>query len=329
MTFGVPDDRMVRLAGVSADGTPQLGMPGSLALLPYLTPPARARLHNVLVPPDGPLPWPVGVDAVVNCMTDADICSEALSRLEHVVKSTGAPCFNHPAAIAASTREKVADRLAAIPGVCMPRTVRVSLQDASELEEAVQAAGMRFPVIVRIVGSHGGTTTRKIDTADHAPTALATVPWGGRALYVTEYVEYGSPDGLHRKMRIVVVGDDIFLRHLVASRGWHVHADDREEGTPAEEENALATFSTDLLPRLSARVRRMAELLDLDYFGIDCSLLSDGRLLVFEANAAMNILLNPTASPNCWEAPVRKIRGAIEEHLAAPHRWRHPGVRAK
>lgn len=325
MAFGVPDDRMVRLAAISPDGTPQLGLPGSLALLPYLSRETQSRLQKVLVTPDGPLPWPTQSKAVVNCITDADVCAHALSRLGDVVKSAGLPCFNHPHAVAESTREKIAARLTTVPAVRMPRTVRITLDDPCRLAAVVEEAGMQFPVIVRTTGSHGGTTTRKIDTPADAAVALAKIPWGGRPLYVTEYVEYGSPDGLHRKMRVVVVGQEIFLRHLVASRGWHVHAEDREGSIQAEEEDALARFPVELLPRLGSPVKRIAQVLELDYFGIDCSLLADGTLLVFEANAAMNVLLNPAPSPNCWETPVRQIRDAVEALLSAPERWIHRG----
>lgn len=322
MAFGLPDDRLVRLTGISDRGVPELGIPGSLALLPYLPEAMRAGMRRVLVPPDGAMAWPGDASAIVNCITDPDVCALALARLATAVDSTGARCFNHPHAVQACTRDGVASALAGIEGLCVPQILRLALSEPDDLAREMQRAGLEFPVIVRIAGSHGGSTTRRIDSAGELRAVLASIPWGGRSIYVTQYVPYRSDDGLHRKMRLVVVGDEVHLRHLVASDGWHVHADDRDANTAAAEQHALANFTGGLLPVLRSRVLRIAEALQLDYFGIDCTLLRDGRLLVFEANPAMNVLLNTMPRPNYWDPVVERITASIAALLADPTRWR-------
>ena len=64
----------------------------------------------------------------------------------------------------------------------------------------------------------------------------------------------------------------------------------------------------------------------LDHFGLDLSLRPDGELLVFEANACMNVLDNTTIPPpNMWETPIAAVRGALAELHEHSERWLHPG----
>jgi hypothetical protein len=59
-----------------------------------------------------------------------------------------------------------------------------------------------------------------------------------------------------------------------------------------EEAAFLADYRSAFPARLGDAVREVARRLDLDYGGMDCALTSDGRVLVFEANATMLIHLN-------------------------------------
>ena len=54
-----------------------------------------------------------------------------------------------------------------------------------------------------------------------------------------------------------------------------------------DEIDFIDNFQARLGANRLAAVREIIARLGLDYFGIDCSLLADGRLLVFEANAGM------------------------------------------
>src|SRR5690348_17702098 len=50
-------------------------------------------------------------------------------------------------------------------------------------------------------------------------------------------------------------------------------------------------------------------------FRSDCNLRPDGSLLIFEANALMDVLNNTSPSPNCWDAPIARIHGALASLL--------------
>jgi hypothetical protein len=59
----------------------------------------------------------------------------------------------------------------------------------------------------------------------------------------------------------------------------------------------------------------------LDFFGVDCNIDTSGRVLLFEANSCMKILGYTGPKPNIWEAPISRIKAAVEERLCHPEAW--------
>ncbi len=90
-----------------------------------------------------------------------------------------------------------------------------------------------------------------------------------------------------------------------------------------EEEDLFNTFQSGWLPSLKPVFSEIARRLDLDYFGVDCNIDQARTVLLFEANACMKVLKNYRALPNRFEAPIARIRTALENRLAAPDTWRH------
>jgi hypothetical protein len=62
-----------------------------------------------------------------------------------------------------------------------------------------------------------------------------------------------------------------------------------------EEAVFMESFDSVFGPELQRVLRELATRIGLDYFGIDCSIAPDGRLLLFEADAAMLVHLNDPA----------------------------------
>jgi len=85
----------------------------------------------------------------------------------------------------------------------------------------------------------------------------------------------------------------------------------RDPAQIREEEQQLLSFDTQLKPIIKERIQALGQALELDYFGVDACLLENGTLLIFEANAAMNMLFNQVPSPNAFEAPIEKIEKAL------------------
>jgi hypothetical protein len=110
-------------------------------------------------------------------------------------------------------------------------------------------------------------------------------------LYVSEFVDYRSPDGYFRKYRIIFVDGEPYPFHLAISPRWMVHyynAPMSEHRWMRDEEHAFLARMDDLFrDTLADALREVAHQLALDYVGIDCAIDRDGRLLLFEADNAL------------------------------------------
>jgi len=168
--------------------------------------------------------------------------------------------------------------------------VRVRPQSRDEVLVLARTAGLDLPVLVREPGSHGGTKLLRL-AADDGLQVLDQFAFDGREFYVTEFVDFRSPDGVYRKYRVVVIDGVPYARHLVAAMTWKIHAAARPElmDQPVyerEEEEFLRDFRAGDNPGFGA----IASTLGLDFFGVDFAVDPTGDILVFEANACFRVL---------------------------------------
>ncbi len=326
LMMGIPDNGLIGVAPRGNGRGVGYNFLGNSRIATNLAPMFKQRLLRIFFGPNIPIHLPNGTQgqSLVNAVADPDISSIAPRMLEQLLAESGRGCLNHSTAVLDSGRDGVAAKLATLPGVHMPRTIRLRIDEPDDIARRAREHGLTWPLIVRVAGSHRGGAAAKIDEPGIIKESLRDLAWGGHDLYLTEYVECRDEDGYYRKLRVVVVGREIFLRHLVIDDGWLVHVHDRLLGHLEEETATLADFRSGMLPRIAGTVHAIVEAVDMDFFGIDCNLRPDGRLLVFEVNAMMDILNNTMASPNCWDAPIRKIHDALGVLLFDPTRWRHP-----
>jgi tetratricopeptide (TPR) repeat protein len=265
----------------------------------FLLDPARFEkvLLFLLAPGDLPGDLPAGqaprptplppFDIVFNAIADADRGTRYLALAEAEGARHGRPVLNPPARIAPTRRDRTAAQLAGIPGLVVPATRRVA-------RDALARQPVTSPLLVRPVGSHGGEGLEKIEQS----TELA--PYAERMhfddFYLTDFCDFSSPDGYFRKYRFVFVDRVAYPYHLAISRHWKVHywrADMDEAAWMKREEAAfLADWSTVFSGVRGAAIQEVGRRLDLDYGGLDCGLLPDGRIVVFEANANILVHLN-------------------------------------
>jgi glutathione synthase/RimK-type ligase-like ATP-grasp enzyme len=320
--FGLPDDQKATII-VEGDGKP-LGydLVGTTGLLPHL-PPERFKNFLIYLGPGRTQALRLGPGPLLNHIGDADVCSVALKQAAQITGSVDRPCFNHPHAVARSTRDEVARLFAGIPGLTVPKTMRVRERDPVAVKKILHGAAFNFPVLVRIAGSHLGMNLIRVDTPDGLDAIRGLDRTDQASLYVTEFFNFVSPDKRYRKFRVVVIGDDIFLRHCIIAEHWMIHRNDRASNTEEAESAMFTMFDREWKEHLAPVFREMGARLGLDYFGVDCNIDDAGNVLLFEANPCMNILANTNRSPNIWDRPIAEIKVALERRLAAPTTWRH------
>jgi len=227
---------------------------------------------------------------ILNLITDPDQNPKTLENLRKLLREYSGPVINAPDAVMRSTRDQVAKLLDGTPGLIAPKTIRVRNAKPDLVAGAIERAEMRFPLIVRLAGTHTGIIVGLFDGIDDVRAAI-TQP--GEHV-VTEFVDFRSEDGIYRKYRAFFIGDRIIFRHMLTSDRWSIHASDRnrfmiDKPNLLKEESLLferteGAFPKAVIETLEAVRKRMP----LDYFGMDFGIAVDGKVVLFEANATMN-----------------------------------------
>jgi hypothetical protein len=154
-------------------------------------------------------------------------------------------------------------------------------------------SALAFPILLRPVGSHAGHGLERID--DRAGLGAYLAGHGEAEFYASAFHDYRGPDGLYRKYRVVFIDGRPFLAHMAVSPRWMVHYANADMGPEAasgdanraEEAKAMAGFDQGFATRHAAAFAELTAAFGLDYVGIDCAELADGRLLLFEADVGM------------------------------------------
>lgn len=217
-------------------------------------------------------------DIVFNALGDSDVAAPALATAAQFLDACNKPVLNHPAQILGTTRDQIWRLLGPIERLVAPKTVR--------WEAGAPPPGpIAFPVLTRPIGSHGGQGVVRIMTPDELGR-LEPAP-----RYVTPYYDYRSADGLFRKYRVIFVDRVPYPYHLAISQNWLVHyfsADMASDETKRAEEQLFLEKPAECVGTAAWQtVAAIGRHLDLDYAGADFALLTDGRVLLFEANATM------------------------------------------
>ncbi len=213
-----------------------------------------------------------------------------LARMARLLEGWHGPIFNNAAAlIAALTRDCVSRLLADVPSIYAPPTLHLTAQDLIEVAMGAEATMMEFPILLRPVGSHAGTGLAKI--ADRAALADWLRHAGQAQVYAAPFVEYRDADGYYNKARVVLIEGRPFASHMARSRNWMVHYLNAEMEAHPERRAAEAAWMADFDESFALRHAKafgaLHQMFGLEYFGLDCAEMPDGRLLVFEVDVAM------------------------------------------
>jgi hypothetical protein len=227
--------------------------------------------------------------------------------------------INRPEAVLRSTRDHVSRLLSGIPGLVVPKAIRLDGGKAAVAGRTLDRAGIVAPVILRKTGTHAGKVVGLFDSVEEAVAALTP----GEHI-ATQFVDFSSADGLYRKYRVYFIGQRRILRHMVVSDNWNVHVSERTRFMShrpdlVAEEKALFESAEPFSPEVNAVFDAVRERMPLDFFGMDFGMTRDGQVVLFEANATMNFFpLWPTQDPQfiyltkCLEPATEAFRELLE-----------------
>ncbi len=255
-------------------------------------------------------------DCIFNAIGDADVSAASQNAVQRLLALTDKPLFNAPPAVEQTSRAAMAKALCNVPNVVAPQALRLAhAHGPSELAQALREQGMQAPLLLRPPASHGGKGLLLIETDAELAQASCGPGW-----HVSSFHDTRSADGRWRKYRVIFVGGKPYPYHLAIAERWLVHyrsADMLSQQWKRDEELRFLNHPAAVLGWGAMQaLRRVAKSVALDFWGIDFTLLEDGRLLVFEANATMLVHREEFHAELAYRNPfVQKILDAFAAHL--------------
>jgi len=222
-------------------------------------------------------------DLVFNAMGDADLTAGTEEPMRRFLAVCDKPLLNPPALVARTARDKLPALLDGLDHLLVPAVWRYA--DHTQWPAALAD---QLPLLVRPIYSHGGVGLTLVHSREELAQLQALRPG---PVYVSRYIDYRSDDGWFRKYRMIFIDRKPYPYHLAISPNWMVHyynAGMTELAWKLEEERVYLQDPGRVLGAAGMRaIEAIAARMDLDYAGIDFTLLPDGRILVFEANPTM------------------------------------------
>lgn len=255
------------------------------------------------------------VDCVFIAIAEDDRHHAALRAADALAAAIGVPTINRGERIAGLSRAGTALLLRDLPDAVVPSHHPLRHGEVPPIA---------FPVIIRPLGSHAGDGLSRLGD-DAELEAYYAVHSPSRSFTVAPFVDYRSGDGAWRKYRIIFVDGEIHPLHLAIHDDWAVwYYNARMQDSAArqaEERRFLDDLRATLPPRTVRALQRLALRVGLDYFGLDCSVMPDGRLLVFEIETGMIVHdrtpggLRDTRDDAVPRDPGLRIRRAVEQMI--------------
>jgi hypothetical protein len=286
------DRKAISLLAIVAQGNLMTNTP-----LEFIAEGAGFNLQFLYVDQNLPLPPNLPEhDIAIVALSELDANMATLDYISSWIDLWPRPVLNPPSAISVLGRDLISQKLQHIEGLEVPLTVRVG---RDKLEHMVSIKGNlsaliddgELPVIIRPIDSHAGNGLEKLDEMSDLQNYLTS--HDEPEFFVSRYVDYRKEDGQFRKYRIAVIDGQAHLAHLAVCDQWKIYfgtAGMEESAVKrAEEASEMARFRDEFAKRHEYAISALHQSVGLDYFGIDCSETRNGKLLIFEVGASMNI----------------------------------------
>ncbi|HCR86235.1 MAG TPA: hypothetical protein DIV86_06115 [Alphaproteobacteria bacterium] len=296
--LGLPDNGMVKVSGNNKTGNISYNILGNAEFHNYVQLPQKNK-NSILIAGTAPLPRLIKkTDIIVNCITDKDGTENSLKKVIHITNSVKKthphiPIFNDPSKIGLTTRDKIYQQFNKMPGLYVPKVVRIKPDSAKDVLRLAKENELRAPFLIRPCGSHESKNLLLIDSKEKTKL-LEQYAYDGSEFYLTEFVDYKTPENLYHKARLVIIGGQFYPRHFMTGESWMVHGNLHEtymannKLAKAREIHFLKNFRKMIAPEALNSMMKIYQRIGLDYLGFDFSIRADGNILIFEINPAQN-----------------------------------------
>lgn len=268
-----------------------------------------ALLHCFL-PIGGALPEGAEVEAdlVLNNIANPELLSaEDAAGAQAALGRFRAPVINDLPAVMRSARSALFPALGEPSGFVVPRLKAFKAMGDLRAKAAELEAEFVYPYILRPSWTNEGGQAHLVASRSEAEAALRK--FGADHVYAIQYHNCRDAAGFTRMYRVTVLAGRFLPDRVNISTAWSSHGGDKrdpvfwaENGLDRVEKSFLEEPEAVTGGAMDEVFAPIHEALGLDVYGIDFGVDQDGRLILFEANAAMN-LFNPKHNKVC---PYRK-----------------------
>ncbi len=229
------------------------------------------------------------------------------------------PVINHPHQVLETTRERNAVRLNLIPGVKFPKTEKLKWDGISvdAIANEIFGLGFVFPVIIRHVGSQTGSSVKLVKNKLELYSHFENSP-ENREYYVIQFHDYSREQNIFNKTRVFFIDGRFYPVANLFNNSWNVHSGDRysimnkTQWTQGKEQSFLNDPVNYIGSENFEKLCKIRDLVGLDFFGIDFTILPDRTLFIFELNAAMRHNFDHAKNFPYTEPHLRKISNAFD-----------------
>lgn len=252
---------------------------------------------------------------IVNCIADCDIFFHRLQVLCDDLKKMGNfKIINHPQYILKTSRDQISQSLANIKNLIAPKTIKLIAGNKKIfIDQLKKEFSTKSDILLRKVATHRGESLFRVNLlSPNLDTELDPISFSDQLYYATQFYDFRSADSLYRKIRIVMIDGNPYIRHQIISDDWNIHSNSRKymlnnEGLKKDEELFMQNSLENFLPILDEIYQRV----NLDIFGIDCAIVENNKLLIFEVNASMEFITQDTSHFRYLDHYIGEIKNAF------------------
>lgn len=299
---GLPDSKIVRVDGINKNGETKYLWSGNTQLHNAIQSDHFIKDYTTIIwhaDPSRNIRIP---NVVVNCISDADICSKSLKRAIEITEGikTQFPktyIYNDPKKVLRTTRDSIYNHFHDLENIFIPKVIRVSPLSAEEVFEISANNKINFPFLMRPCGSHQSEGLQLIKSKNDL-NKLHKYAFDGGDYYITEFIDNKHADGFYKKARLVIIEGELFARHYISYPSWlvegKIHFDymPQNEDTKIIEKNFLENFKEILGTKVIGDLFKIYEEIGLNFLAFDVDIMPNKKLLIFEINLAQNIFLD-------------------------------------
>jgi hypothetical protein len=260
-------------------------------------------------------------DVAMIAISESAANASILKNISKMLETWPGPLINNkPEIISNLTRDGVTKQFNKASHVFSPSNMRCSRQDLAskkfnDIAKLLDLQNGNF--LIRPVDSHAGEGLQKMTS--QLEFENYKINCHADEFYISPFIEYQNSDGLFRKYRIAFINGKPFPAHLAISSHWMVHYLNADmalhPSRRSEEEKWFEDFET-FAARNANALKEISNTIALDYFVIDCSIMPDGRILLFEADTGMIVHdMDPVELYPYKKTAMKKLFCEFQEYL--------------